>query len=138
METENNIRLREFEIILTRQLYAAWIPINGGILGQLDDVKVRESTFDFITQMVTAVITTAVYSQDLEVVVIEAPTTWVQHLKKRFAPRWFKDRWPVQYVTVKAQMRAHYPGIMVPNQPHVLKVMRLRRDDGFYRGRLDE
>ena len=44
--------------------------------------------------------------------VLETPSDWWQHLKQRFAPGWFLERWPV--LVNRYHARHFYPDIKVP------------------------
>ena len=48
------------------------------------------------------------------------PTDWVQAVKARFAPEWFKRRYPVQEIAI--DMHVLYPRVAIPRMGHVIKL----------------
>lgn len=56
--------------------------------------------------------------------VIRFPSDWWQAVKERFAPAWFRDRYPVQFTEVSASLEELYPEFepAIPDRQHVLKV----------------
>ena len=53
---------------------------------------------------------------------IEYPANWKEAVKERFAPRWFKRRWPVKKITHRYNARILYPLISIPKEKHFLNV----------------
>lgn len=51
------------------------------------------------------------------------PADWWQALKERFAPAWFRDRWPVQFTEVRATLEELYPDIeaALPDRSPVMR-----------------
>jgi hypothetical protein len=60
-----------------------------------------------------------------EVHVIRFPSDWWQAVKERFAPAWFRDRWPVKFTSVMASLEELYPNIR-PELPDHGPVFRFR------------
>ena len=57
---------------------------------------------------------------------IEYPRDWWQAVKERFAPRWFLERWPVEYTAHVIDVHAIYPSFRpaVPDQEWRLTIYR--------------
>lgn len=51
--------------------------------------------------------------------IIRVPLSWWDHVKERFAPKWFLKRWPIQYRTIEIKRVVTItnicPHIEVPN-----------------------
>lgn len=63
-----------------------------------------------------------VWTQPLKEVKFEYPKTVWEHLKKKFAPLWVIQRWPIQYDTIKVNIFAAYPGLAFPKEKHFIHV----------------
>ena len=62
-----------------------------------------------------------ILSQELDEIECRYPTDWKQAIKERFAPAWFKQWWPVRYMSVKLTARAVYPKIALSDRAyHIL------------------
>ena len=46
---------------------------------------------------------------------IEFPRNWIEAVKERFAPAWFKNRWPVKYTKNYFDVRIIYPMMKYPD-----------------------
>lgn len=65
----------------------------------------------------------------------KVPATWFQHLKKTHAPRWFKQRYPIQYTDKKMTKTVHfkryetYPqaNIAIPKDQRTIEMLGLTR-----------
>lgn len=55
-------------------------------------------------------------SQEVGRFEFRAPADWWQHVKERFAPAWFKTRYPVQYRVEKINVTALYPNISLRDE----------------------
>lgn len=64
---------------------------------------------------------------DKEVCVGEAPSDWWQAVKERFAPAWFKRKWPVQKTKFTAKASFHYPNYSpkMPEEEHRLRMYKV-------------
>jgi hypothetical protein len=79
-------------------------------------------------------------SEKLEEIEIEAtvtvdyPATWWQHFKHRWYPEWLQKRFPVRYISktetkrTKAEARAFYPQVSLPEHAHHVSLVRLKED----------
>ena len=45
---------------------------------------------------------------------IKHPANWKEAVKQRFAPRWFKRRWPVKFTVHRFEARVLYPMVSFP------------------------
>lgn len=43
--------------------------------------------------------------------IIRYPETWWEAVKERFAPAWFRDRYPVRFVEISASLEELYPEV---------------------------
>lgn len=67
-----------------------------------------------------------ILGEHLERAEVRYPLNWKEAVKDRFAPEWFKARWPVREKVVKIDVRALYPKMSIPEDGviHVLKTER--------------
>lgn len=72
-----------------------------------------------------------VLGREYERVSVRYPADWWQALKARFAPRWFRRRWPVKEAEWSVQVRELFPGIAIPPHQSVYHVEVLK--DGWRR-----
>lgn len=70
-----------------------------------------------------------IYGRKVKEIEAKYPTTWWDAVKERFAPEWFKRRWPVCYTHIKLTARELYPHIAMPERSPVMNLMKLI--DGF-------
>ena len=47
------------------------------------------------------------------------PANWWEHVKERFAPKWFLKRFPVEYEIYSVEAKVFYPQIKLPMQQYV-------------------
>ena len=45
---------------------------------------------------------------------IKHPADWKEAVKQRFAPRWFKRRWPIKFTVHRFEARVLYPWVSFP------------------------
>ena len=50
-----------------------------------------------------------IWGKKVEEVNIQYPRDWWQAVKERFAPKWLKRRWPIEYSLTKIDITAFYP-----------------------------
>ena len=48
------------------------------------------------------------------------PLDWREALKERFAPSWFKKRWPIRYHQINVEV--HYPKVSLPLHEHYIHI----------------
>jgi hypothetical protein len=77
-----------------------------------------QRAIDYIYVSLTAHILT----QDLDPIVIKYPSNWKEHLKQRFAPKWFLRRYPVKETVVIITAEAFYPNMVFPKGEHYIRV----------------
>jgi hypothetical protein len=55
--------------------------------------------------------------------VIRYPENWWEAVKERFAPAWFRDRYPVRFVTITATLEEVYPELsaVLPEKHPVMR-----------------
>lgn len=72
-----------------------------------------------------------VYGRQEEPVEFQYPRDWWEHVKLRFAPGWFKRRYPVKMHTVTYKPYAKYPTLHVGGRDHgaYLNVVRVNEPD---------
>jgi hypothetical protein len=111
-------------IELKRKDYAAEIRID-------DRLVERMNARDFLSYRDEALRQTilrlerSIYGIDHpKVHVVRYPADWWQSLKERFAPAWFRDRYPVRFTEVTASLEELYPEIepALPDKGHVMKI----------------
>lgn len=58
--------------------------------------------------------------------VIRFPADWWQAVKERFAPAWFRDRWPVVFTEIGVSLKELYPDIepVLPDQGPVMRLVK--------------
>lgn len=106
------------QVILTKIKYAVAGTISPEVLasGRLDVAE------DFLTQELTArfsvdVLSDRIMERDYEATVSFPANPW-QHLKDRFAPGWFKRRWPVRFADTSVRLHVdvdvHFPQARIP------------------------
>lgn len=60
----------------------------------------------------------SVLSQKLDEISVRYPADWWQAVKERFAPRWFRRRWPIEWNKTTIDVRAIYPKMAMPDKMH--------------------
>lgn len=100
------------EVALERMQKSLRRHISGTLLENAVDVDV---ILDRVAESVVYHFTYRVLGEMLDHVEAHYPATWWEHVKARFAPQWFLDRWPVEYASVTLQARALYPKISLPD-----------------------
>jgi hypothetical protein len=68
-----------------------------------------ETAIDDGAEMILAHIRSLVLSQHLETLTLKAPSDWWQAFKERWAPRWFLDKYPVEYTVKSIEIAALFP-----------------------------
>lgn len=112
------------EVTLARKEYAAQVAIDRH---QLDLCRQRgkvETLHDHATNQLHLLMRAFIYGKDHPSKhVVRYPADWWQAVKERFAPVWFRDRYPVQFITVTASLEELYPEIepALPDQSPVMK-----------------
>jgi hypothetical protein len=63
-----------------------------------------------------------IWSEQLETWDVKYPSDWWQAFKERWAPKWAKKRWPVEYQYHRYELKALYPEfkVSVPEQKYRL------------------
>ena len=56
-------------------------------------------------------ITANVASRKYDVKTVRFPADWKESLKRRFAPQWLLNRYPVKYQEVTMEANAYYPEV---------------------------
>lgn len=66
--------------------------------------------------------------------VVRFPADWWQAVKERFAPAWFRDRWPVVFTEITVSLKEHYPDIepVLPDQYPVMVFRKREVSADFY------
>ena len=112
------------EIELSRQEYAASIRLcekemeDCRRLGRLEVIR------DHATQQLVMTLHASIYGKHHEDRhVIRYPATWWDAVKERFAPAWFRDRYPVCFTEVTASLKELYPDLTLelPDKNPVIK-----------------
>lgn len=65
--------------------------------------------YDHVADFVVMRFTAFVASEQIEQVTWDWPATWWDHFKERWAPKWFKQRWPIVYERKTVLVKALYP-----------------------------
>ena len=114
----DEIQTEVFRHILERKLLAKRVVIPRWMLEKFGvDVIVDETADTFIAQL-----TWHLAGQTLKDHVIAYPTTWWEHLKERFAPKWFLERWPIKWTVHQYRADALYPSIALPEKENGIVV----------------
>lgn len=58
----------------------------------------------------------------LEKIEYKWPKDWKEAAKERFAPKWFKEKWPVVYEVKNHLIHVHYPDYDIKGNPHIVVV----------------
>ena len=61
-----------------------------------------------------------ILGKQIEDIRVEWPADWWEALKERFAPEWFKARWPVYWERRRLQAPALYPSLPLPDRDPVI------------------
>lgn len=121
------------EIELRRQEYAASVRVcereleNCRRLGRLEEIR------DYTTGQLVMTLRAGIYGKKHpDKHVIRYPKTWWDAVKERFAPAWFRDRYPVCFVEVTASLDEMYPDLTLelPDKNPVVKF--IVREDSVY------
>ena len=59
-------------------------------------------------------------SERLRELSVKYPADWWEAVKERFAPEWFKKRYPVKYTHTVLEARAVYPLISLPKEHNLV------------------
>ena len=62
---------------------------------------------------------------------VSFPATWWDAVKERFAPKWFRQKHPVQYTTYELTAEAVYPNLklQIPTETAVIYITKRKVDD---------
>ena len=69
---------------------------------------------DFMSDSLCLMIKQKIWGKQLKKISVRYPCDWWQAVKERFAPKWFKRRWPVEYSLTKVDVVAFYPLLAAP------------------------
>jgi len=69
----------------------------------------------FFSDQIILRITKAIWGREAQEKEVRYPLDWWEAIKERWAPQWFKDRWPVEYVIEKLTARELYPEMRFSN-----------------------
>ena len=83
-----------------------------------EPAKVRVGTmWDFTTDHITLRIKQPIWGEGpFRGESIEYPANWKEAVKERFAPAWFKQRWPVLKTVKRFDARILYPNVSFPKE----------------------
>lgn len=107
---------------LQRMDYAARIAIDQKQKDRLSKGRWREFV-DHATGNLIRELRVAVYGKEhMDRHVVRFPADWWQAVKERFAPAWFRDRWPVVFTEIGVSLKELYPDIepVLPDQNPVM------------------
>lgn len=117
---QGNAKLREIQ--LQRMDYEAQLPVD---LRNLEKSSRFDQYMDHARQQLILRMRTSIYGKrHPDRHVIRYPKDWWEALKERFAPAWFRDRYPVRFTSVSVSLNELYPDIQ-PEMPHRHPVMNL-------------
>lgn len=115
---------------LRRRDYAARVAIDERELDVCRRGTVREMR-DHANRRLVQELRVAIFGKDHPGKhVIRFPADWWQAVKDRFAPAWFRDRWPVRFTEVTASLAELYPHVKpcLTNESPVMRFHVHRRD----------
>jgi hypothetical protein len=58
---------------------------------------------------------------------VRYPANWWEAVKQRFAPEWFKERWPVRETVIELVARELYPYAAMPDQNPLIGIELYKR-----------
>ena len=88
-------------------------------LGELPECEIINHA-NFIADSTHLGIRGFVWGTEHEMARVEYPADWLQALKERFAPEWFKKRYPVKKTVKVIQAMELYPKLAFPKEKHAI------------------
>lgn len=118
------------EVELQRRGYASRLAIMEKQLSWLrSNSKLRQHR-DEMEQQLVLTLHASIYGKDhLKKHVIRYPENWWEAVKERFAPCWFRERYPVRFTEVTASLEELYPEIQPTLPRSVMKFYTTNRID---------
>lgn len=114
------------EVELRAQQYRSQIAINERSLVTCRQLAEISEYRDHAKQRLVMELRAFIYGKDHpKKHIIRYPETWWEAVKERFAPAWFRDRWPVRYTEITASLEELYPEVSAA-LPDKNPVMRFR------------
>lgn len=68
-------------------------------------------------------ITKEIWGREMQEKEVRYPLDWWEAIKERWAPQWFKNRWPVDYVVERLTARELYTDMSFPNRSYSIVIM---------------
>jgi len=109
---------------LQRKEYAAQVALDEREIELCQKRGTVEEIRDHARRQLVMTMRAAIYGKDHpKRHVIRYPETWWEAVKERFAPAWFRDRYPVRFVEISASLEELYPEIetALPDRMPVMK-----------------
>jgi len=67
---------------------------------------------------IVVIVRQGILSQKIDEITVRYPADWWQAVKERFAPGWFRRRWPIEWNKTVVDVRAVYPKMAMPEETH--------------------
>ena len=87
--------------------------------GEEPKVSIHEHV-DFMSDSLCLMLKQKIWGKQVKEVNIRYPRDWWEAVKERFAPKWFKKRWPVEYSLTTVDVVEFYPSFSVVNTASVI------------------
>ena len=97
---------------LWRNEYAAQISIDEREIALCENRGQLEEIRDYARRQLVMTMRADIFGKDHpKRHVVRYPETWWEAVKERFAPAWFRDRYPVRFVEISASLKELYPEV---------------------------
>jgi len=116
------------EVILERIKFGFSQLITEELLADMGQVKLT-SYKDFITNSIVINAKMLLLGKTTKEVSVSYPATWWDAVKKRFAPKWFTDKYPINYTTVRLTAKEVYPLIAFPKDKHFVHFQQFKEPE---------
>lgn len=113
------------QVELQRKEYATQVALDERQLSSLRSRAEMEEVMDHARHQLLMTMRHHIYGKNhAPVHVIRYPKTWWDAVKERFAPAWFRDRYPIEFVTITSTLEELYPDF-VPSLPGHVPTIRV-------------
>jgi hypothetical protein len=119
METIKQVQLEKFKYIIEQRL-AKQLQDQ---LAEMPDVEIQQHAH-FMTDEIAVQVRGIVWGREMQRQSHRYPADWWQAIKERFAPEWFKRRWPVRYIEITLTARELYPMLSIPQEEHSIVILK--------------
>jgi hypothetical protein len=112
------------EVTLEKYKFAVMTYVTEKLLDELAEMSNAEwkTAVEFTGQDFVLQVRAIIWGREVQRQEHRYPADWWEAVKERFAPEWFKRRWPVRYTMITLKARELYPLVSMPHKEHTIVV----------------